>query len=179
MTEYSHHKRKSTRLKDYDYAQEGAYFVTLCTYLNQNIFGDINNDGEMLLNTVGCIAFEEWEHTETVRENVILDEFVIMPNHIHGIIIITTESARVCQRQTPTKSQFRKPIPNALGTIMGQFKGIVTKRISKLYGTSSPVVWHKNYYDHIIRNEKSLNNIRGYIQNNPMRWSIDRYNKPT
>lgn len=172
----SSHYRNSTRLKGYDYAQEGAYFVTLCTYHNQSIFGDINADGEMLLNTIGCIVLEEWERTETIRENVILDEFVIMPNHIHGIVIITTE---VCQRQTPTQAQFGKPVPNALGTIIGQFKSIVTKRIGKLYGTTSDTVWQKNYHDHIVRNEKALNNIRRYIQNNPLRWSIDRYNKPT
>ncbi len=176
MTDYSYHKRKSTRLQGYDYAQEGAYFVTICTYRNQSLFGDISNDGEMLLNTVGCIAFEEWEHTEAVRENVILDEFMIMPNHIHGIVIITSESARVCQRQTPTKSKFGQPVPNALGTIMGQFKAIVTKRINKLYETSNTPVWQKNYHDHIIRNELSLNRIRGYIENNPLRWAADRYN---
>jgi putative transposase len=168
--------RNSTRLKGYDYAQASAYFVTICTYRNQSLFGDISSDGEMLLNTVGCIAFEEWEHTEEIRENVVLDEFVIMPNHTHGIIILTGESARVCQRQTPTKAEYGKPVPDALGTIMGQFKSIVTKRVNKLYTTSNASVWQKNYYDHIICNERSLNSIRRYIQNNPMRWSIDRYN---
>ncbi len=117
------HHRHSTRLKDYDYAQEGAYFVTLCSYRNQCLFGNISDDGEMLLNTVGCVAFEEWEHTEAVRENVVLDEFVIMPNHIHGIVIITGDSARGLPAANPYKITIRETYSQRIGNDYGPIQG--------------------------------------------------------
>ena len=169
------HKRRSTRLQDYDYTQAGAYFVTICTLQRQPIFGDIDEDGEMLLNTVGCIAQEEWERTAQVRANVLLDEFVVMPNHIHGIIILNGDSVGVCRRQTPTHAHFAQPISGALGTIIGQFKSLVTKRSNRLRLANGGSVWQTNFHDHIIRNDAELNRIRGYILNNPLRWADDRY----
>lgn len=171
-----HHRRQSARLKRHDYTGSSAYLVTICTYQRQLLFGDIDDNGEMVLNTVGCVVQAEWERTPMIRPDVILDEFVVMPNHIHGIIILNGASEGVCRRQTPTP-QFGRPISGSLGSILGQFKSIVTKRCRKLLMTDESPIWQKNYHDQIIYHEKALNNIRKYVVNNPLRWAIDRYNK--
>ena len=163
--------RRSNRLTDYDYAKEGAYFVTLCTYENRELFGGITDD-EMHLNPAGRIAEEEWLKTATVRHNVQLDEWVLMPNHLHGIIVITEMWAT--HRVAPTVKGFGQgPGRSSLGAIIGQYKSCVTRRLRKeLHWTSRPV-WQRNYYDRIVRNDDELNAVRQYIENNPKAWELD------
>jgi putative transposase len=179
------HHRHSIRLKGYDYTQSGAYFVTLCTYQREEIFGEVA-EGEMRLNPLGEIVREEWLKTTGIRSNVELheDEFVIMPNHIHGIIWIvetvgvtrtSVESTSVgaTRRVAPTKEPHTL-VSGSLGAILGQFKSITAKRINALRGTSGVSVWQRNFYEHIIRDENELKIIWDYIYTNPLRWQEDQ-----
>ncbi len=178
MTPYSrrpHHRRRSIRLKGYDYAQPGAYFVTICTHGRAMLFGRVV-DGEMALNAYGEIVREEWFRTAQVRPYMELfpDEFVIMPNHIHGIVWIVDVGAR--RRRSPPPEKLCRPVPGSLPTIVRAFKSAVTRRINALRGTPGAPVWQRNYYEHIIRTEPALDAIRRYIAANPLRWHLDRYN---
>ena len=169
------HRRRSIRLKGYDYTQPGAYFVTICTHGRAMLFGRVV-DGEMALNAYGEIVREEWFRTVQVRPYMELfpDEFVVMPNHIHGIVWIVDVGAR--RRHAPTREQFGRPVPGSLPTIVRAFKSAVTRRINALRGTPGAPVWQRNYYEHIIRTERALDAIRRYIAANPLRWHLDRYN---
>ena len=177
------HYRRSIRLKGYDYTQPGAYFVTICTHQRTPLFGQVV-DGEMILNAFGEIVREEWFKTAQIRPYVELydDEFIVMPNHIHGIIRIVADPTAVVgarRRRAPTVEQFGKPVPGSIPTIVRAFKSAVTKRINQLRGTPGAPVWQRNYYEHIIRTERTLIAIRRYIIENPARWSLDRYNPHT
>jgi putative transposase len=165
------HHRRSIRLKDYDYSQAGAYFVTICTN-KESLFGEIE-DGEMRLNQYGSIVHEEWLRTAELRNNIQMDAFVVMPNHMHGIIMITDDGRGVLQ-YAPTKS-FRSP-SQTIGAIVRGFKSTTTKRINELRGSFGTSVWQRNYYEHVIRDEDDLNRIREYIQNNPLNWDQDENN---
>jgi len=168
------HHRRSIRLKGYDYSQPGLYFVTICTQNREHLFGEIA-DGEMVLNEFGKIARNEWMKTAEIRDNVELLEYVIMPNHIHGIILLNDmDDRRGTARRAPTM-QFGKPIPRSLPTIIRSFKSAVTKKINILRNMPGVPVWQRNYYEHIIRNEKSYYQIAEYIRNNPLKWQDDRY----
>lgn len=174
------HHRRSIRLRGYDYTQPGAYYVTLCVQDHQCIFGDVVN-GEMQLNEFGHIVHEEWHHTAIVRHEITLDEFVIMPNHIHGIIIINDTidvPLGATRRVAPTTNATitNGPVPRSIGAIVGQFKSIATKRINKLRGTNGVSLWQRDYYEHISRHSGDLNRIRQYIRNNPRKWQWDREN---
>ena len=170
------HHRRSIRLKGYDYSQAGAYFITICTQDRACLFGDVV-DGEMRLNDVGGMVHDEWLRTADMRPNVELDAFVVMPNHFHGIIILHPDGRGTLQRTpTTTVEQFGKPTSNTVPTIVRLFKSASTKRINEHRGTPGVSVWQRNYYEHIIRNEESLNRIRQYIYENPARWDMDRNN---
>jgi len=211
------HHRRSIRLKGYDYSQSGMYFITICCQNHICRFGKIEN-GKMILNDAGQIAFNEWMKTPDVRPNVQLDAFVVMPNHIHGIIVITdigrdvshtssneippTETNVICmgvshtsRNETHTLSNgvisatgicdgnwgvdgnqgvcdtpLRSP-SNTIGAIVRGYKSAVTKQI----GYS---VWQRNYWEHIIRDEKSYQYIANYIVNNPINWGKDKFHTP-
>jgi REP element-mobilizing transposase RayT len=164
--------RRSLRLQGHDYSQTGAYFITLCTRNRESLFGDIV-DGSMRLNATGLIVAESWKWLATQYNHVELDEWVIMPNHLHGVIVITDDrrggsrTARAT-RTTAPESQ-RKPI----GGLIGAFKTISTKRINEYRSNMGSGIWQRNYYEHIIRNEPELSSIREYMQNNPMQWEMD------
>ena len=165
------HHRRSIRMKDYDYAQSGMYFVTICCQHWICRFGKIEN-GEMILNEWGQIAYNEWMKTPDIRSNIQLDAFAVMPNHIHGIIIITDVGGCRGVSHTPhdemrqynnlgvCDTPLRSP-SNTVGASVRGYKSAVTKQI----GYS---VWQRNYYEHIIRNEKSHQHIANYIINNPI-----------
>ena len=159
----------SNRLECWDYTAPGYYFITICIKKMQCLFGCITN-GKMQLSFLGQIIANEWQKTETIRSNVILDQWIIMPNHIHGIIIIT-ERKNV---QTPRRGVSTCLLPNSLGSIIGQFKSVCTKRIWT--AGYHDFRWHRNYHDHIIRNGQDLHRTQKYIQYNPSKWDIDEYN---
>ncbi|MEB3359488.1 MAG: transposase [Synechococcales bacterium] len=167
------HRRRSIRLKHHDYTAPGAYFITICTHQRQCLFGDIIN-GEMRLNEFGQIAADCWQEIPHHFHPVRLDNFVIMPNHVHGILVITDTPRRGMALPCPYPRQFGKPIAQSISTIVGSFKSAVTKRINMLRDTPGTPVWQRNYYDRIIRDDLSMQHIRRYIQNNPHAWRIDQ-----
>lgn len=165
-------KRRSNRLKHYDYAANGAYFVTICTHNRECLFGEIV-DGEMVLHRSGKIVVDEWLRTAEIRNEIELDEWVVMPNHFHAIVFIVNP----CRGDRPVAPTMPcGPKPKFIGSLMAGFKSSVTKRINALRNTSGQPVWQRNYHDHIIRNETDLDRVCEYIQNNPLEWELDENN---
>jgi len=170
--------RCSIRLKDYDYAQAGAYFITICTYNKESIFGNVIN-GEMMSNEYGQVVEREWLKTTQIRTDMELDEFIVMPNHIHGIFVII-ESPVGAHSRAPSHTQHgcvptqRKP--RSLSSFLAGFKSAVTRQINELRGMPYVPLWQRNYYEHVIRNENDLAEIREYIVNNPLKWDLDSEN---
>ena len=161
------HTRHSIRLRGYDYSQPGAYFVTVCSYGRERLFGNIM-DGEMILNEFGHVLMESWQWLADQYPFVLLDQSVVMPNHVHGIVILTSfkDIRRGGSRTAPTKP---------LGRLVGAFKTITAKKINRMRHTPGAHVWQRNYYEHVIRNEGELNSFRQYIFDNPGRWETDEY----
>ena len=170
-------RRRSIRLRGYDYTQPGAYFVTICAHGHDWLFGKISQT-EMILNKFGEIVQEEWFKSSQIRHEIEMDQFVVMPNHIHGIVVITEMDRDVTGRGArpcaPTGVAVRKP--KSLGAFIAGFKSAATKRINEWRNTPDQPVWQRNYYEHIIRNDGSLKRIQEYIITNPMRWQFDRDN---
>lgn len=152
-------RKNSLRLAGYDYSQSGMYFVTVLSYQRLQLFGHIKNS-EMTLSKLGNIIVSCWQQIPKHFQSVELDAFVMMPNHIHGIIVLQDDSEKV-----------------TLGHVMNTFKGAVTRqaRKSNLDIDLEHPVWHRNFHDHIIRNEADLNRIRQYVQTNPARWEADTF----
>ena len=163
-------QRRSIRLKEYDYASTGAYFVTLCVREWANVLASIE-DEKVILSDFGRIARNCWLNIEERGTSVSLDEFVIMPNHMHGIILIDNDDlGRGGSRTAPTE------IPKPLGRLIGAFKTTSTKQINITRGAAGVPIWQRNYYEKIIRNDKMLSAIRAYIRANPSNWDQDPEN---
>ncbi|PIR93481.1 transposase [Candidatus Falkowbacteria bacterium CG10_big_fil_rev_8_21_14_0_10_43_10] len=211
MTLYKEcYRVETTRHPGWNYADDGMYFITICTNKRREYFGQVVSE-KMYLNNIGQIVVNEWLKTPKIRKNVMLDEWIIMPNHFHGILFICNDNvetprwgvsikcdvvdtvktprcgvsgrygithnytAETPHRGVSTKRGGYNPKwqANSLGSIINQFKSVCTKRIRKI---SPNFTWQPRFYDHIIRNEYSLQNIRNYIYNNPLKWEIDRNN---
>jgi putative transposase len=147
-------------LNGYDYSRSGAYFITICTHEREHLFGDIVNE-TIELNTVGDIARSHWQQLSQHHSNLIMDESIVMPNHLHGIIILESSTDGI------------KSIPE----IIRGFKTFSAKAINKERGLRGVPVWQRNYYDRIIRNELELDRVRQYIINNPHNWGADKNNQ--
>ena len=170
------HRRRSIRLKKWDYSSDGWYFVTICTKNMECVFGEIKN-GIMGLSDIGCITNEQWVKTAKLRQNVRLDEFVVIPNHVHGIIIINkppVETRHGASLHGWNENKFGPLPPNSLQSIINHYKGAVKRWCNK--NGYKNFQWQSRFYDHIIRNEKSLKYIREYIYYNPHKWESDRNN---
>ncbi|MBD2577883.1 transposase [Oscillatoria sp. FACHB-1406] len=154
------HHRRSIRLPGYDYASPGAYFLTLCLHNREPLFGEIVN-GEMHLNLYGKTVKTFWENLERHHERVKLDVFTIMPNHLHGIIELTDVIT---------------PKAKSLSEIVRGFKTFSARRINQMRKMRNVPVWQRNYYEHIIRDERALEQIRQYVLENPQRWKEDTEN---
>lgn len=176
-------RRRSVRLQSYDYRQQGVYFITVCSHDRQPLFGSIV-DGKMVSSAFGMTVSDCWTSIPAHFQGTILDEFVVMPNHVHGLIAIADLGAgEACLAPTVTPSgsghtKLRQKRPT-LGTIVGSFKAATTKRINDLRGTPGVAVWQRNYYEHIVRNDGDLEAIREYIIANPRNWSKDELNPAT
>jgi len=159
------------RLKEYDYSQSGTYFLTICVEGRECLFGEIA-DGEVKLNEYGVIARQCWEAIPIHFSTVELDEYITMPNHIHGIInIVGARHAVPLQIE-----RFGKPIPGSLSTVVRSYKSAVTKRINGLRNKLGTVIRQRNYYEHVIRSDVELGRSRQYIVENPLKWDIDSEN---
>lgn len=171
------HYRKSVRLKEYDYSKGGYYFVTICTFNRMNLFGKVNNQ-KIELNQFGKIIEEELIKSPIVRKEIKIDYYSIMPNHLHCIVIIEEEYRKGERPFAPTlNASLFKLKPRTLASFISGFKSVSTKKVNEIRKTPGEKVWHRNYYEHVIRNEKDLYEIRKYIQNNPLEWEEDEYYK--
>jgi len=178
------HHRRSIRLAGYDYSQPGAYFVTLVTKNRDNLFGEIVG-GKVQISKTGIIIRNEWLRLEKRFFHIRLDKFIVMPNHVHGIIVFRgrgmAESIenidKSVERHAPTKGIFGKPIRGDLATIIRSYKSSTTLRINLMNNIPGAQVWQRNYYEHIIRDEEDWQAIADYIDNNPIQWAEDRENR--
>jgi putative transposase len=176
--------RRSLRLKGYDYTANGAYFITLCTDHRRHLFGSVEH-ASLVPTPSGNIAAERWFALPEHHPGVSLDEFVVMPDHIHGIIIIDRpapppsadalevdlEQAIMAHEDDSTANSRPKGAPTgSLGAIVGSYKSSVSRHINKLNGTPGAPIWQRDYWEHIIRHDRALFFIRRYIRNNPANW---------
>ncbi len=182
--------RRSIRLKDYDYTSDGAYFVTLCAAGQANRFGEVIQGTEqdiVRLNPIGEIVRSGWLWLEDRYPYVFLDAFVVMPNHCHGILFLSetwVETASI-EPHTPVRAAREPPVQSPpsprigkrkpLGQLIGAFKTVTTRAVNARCHTPGMALWHRNYYERVIRSEHELAAIRQYIQFNPARWLYDRY----
>ena len=196
------HHRRSIRLPGYDYTQAGAYFITICAHDRARLFGEVV-DGEICLNGYGQILQAVWGDLPNHYPGVGLDAFVVMPNHVHGIVVLIDDVTAVGAglKPAPTKkpaptgnptptnptptgksAPTGKPAPTirryGLSEIIRGFKTFSARRINEGRGTLGTAVWQRNYYEHIIRNESELGRIREYILSNPQQWEADREYRP-
>jgi len=162
------HDRRSLRLDGYDYAQAGAYFVTICTHQREFLFGDII-EGEMQLNGNGREVQALWNELPNRFAHLELDAFVVMPNHVHGIATFVGAGLAL-----PEENGAASSAPT-LGDVVRAFKSLSAIHVNRLFMRSGSL-WQRNYYDHVIRNERELDKIRDYIATNPLRWDLDREN---
>jgi putative transposase len=174
------HHRRSIRLKGYDYAQPGAYFVTICVRERECALGHVEG-GETILSDFGQAAHDFWAQVPIHFPNTSTDTFVVMPNHVHAIIVINdpngtgaaTTSTCTGAATTPLQAGIGQP---TLGQIVAYYKYQTTKHINRIRGNAGAPFWQRGFYEHIIRNNRELDAIRRYITNNPLKWQLDRDN---
>ncbi|MBL7994462.1 transposase [bacterium] len=174
------HHRRSIRIKGYDYSRPGAYFITICTQHRNRVFGQIM-DGNMVLNELGRIVEYTWNDLVNHIDHIKLDSFVVMPNHVHGIIVIINDIVgAVPVVGAGSESAPTKPAPTrkryGLTEIVRQFKTFSSRRINQIRKIPGIPVWQRNYYEHIIRNDNAIHRIREYIAHNPRNWENDKQN---
>ncbi|MHC1784203.1 MAG: transposase [Anaerolineaceae bacterium] len=173
-------QRRSIRLPGFDYSQSGIYFITIRTHNRRRLFGTIRG-GKMRLSKFGEIILEEIERTPSIRQEIIVDVFQILPDHIHIVIIISPVGAHGCApedgcapaggRPSAPTMPIRKPKSD--GSFIAGFKSITTSRINKNRANLGVPVWQRNYYEHIIRDDEDWERIREYILSNPSNWGKD------
>jgi putative transposase len=175
------HKRSSARLKTFDYTSNAAYFITVCTFQREHLLGQIV-DGEMQLNDVGQIVAECWDLIPEHFPHVELDTFIAMPDHVHGIVLISQPSDENERSTVVVGATHASPLhpdttpenPNgpkkrSLGSIIGSFKSAATKRINESRGLPGTPVWQRSFWDRVIRDDRELEETRSYILENPVR----------
>ena len=169
------YRTASARLQTWDYAWDAAYFVTICTKNREHYFGEIENE-VMNLSGIGIIADVLWHEIKNHAKNIQLGEFTVMPNHIHGIVILdgndNPPNPNPPTPQSPGQQRFQNPGKNSLSSIIGSYKSAVTNHAHRL---NFKFEWQTRFHDHIIRDNKSFNNISAYIKNNVQNWSDDRF----
>ena len=175
MARHRAKQRRSIRLPQFDYTQPGAYSVTICTHPHAPLFGQIV-DAKVRLNSYGKVVHEYWRQIPNHNPLVQLDAFVVMPNHLHGIVVLAHDPrGRGTACRTPTE-RFGQPVPGSLPTLIRSFKSAATRGINRLRGTPGGRVWQRGYYERAIRNERELSAVRRYIAYNPLKWELDPEN---
>lgn len=165
-------------MSDYDYSQPGMYFVTLLTYQRQKMFCEIH-DGKVSWSRFGSVAKDAWLDLSVYYSNLVLDEFCIMPDHLHAIIRLmevckggSTDNSQRVMRTAETRPDDLK----SLTEIIREYKSFTARKINAMRGTTGTPIWHRSYHDHIIRDEVELNQIRQYIIENPLKWELEKEN---
>jgi len=175
------HHRRSIRLPQYDYAQAGVYFVTICTHEHECVLGEVV-DGVMILNDWGMVADRFWDEVSTHFHGVAIDAHVIMPNHMQANIAIVRDPIRRGEVSSPAMATtgaaepdgVSPPLQPTLGQVVAYYKYQTTKAINLMRGMPGAKFWQRNYWEHVIRNEEEMDRIREYIDTNPARWSDDQ-----
>ncbi|ELS01947.1 transposase [Xenococcus sp. PCC 7305] len=196
-----HHHRRSIRLPKYDYSRSGLYFVTICTYQKLNWFGEVCDD-KICLNQIGKIVAREWLRSSEIRQEIELDEWVVMPNHFHGIVVINQnhDDGNIRKLTDPKTNNsgahsgahsgtyldthlgaslapLRMRKPRSLSSFVAGFKSAVTKQVRQICQEPNLRLWQRNYYESVIRDRQQLDNVRRYIINNPLCWHEDPENQ--
>lgn len=166
--------RKANRLRHYDYSQSGAYFITVCTKDQKCLFGPVS-DSKMQLNVLGQIVINTWLEVIESNSNVTSDYSVVMPNHFHAILNIENDELEKKLLISDKESEQRRKTM-LLSKIVGRFKMRSAKRINQARNIPGEALWMRSYWDRVIRNEEELMKIREYIQNNPLKWELDKLN---
>jgi putative transposase len=172
------HHRRSIRLKGYDYARPGWYFVTVCVHEKRHLFGDVA-EGEMVLNEAGQVVRRAWRNLPSRFPRMILDEHVVMPNHFHGIIHIVGAGLAPPQKGDASITATSKGTASRGPTFADAvrvFKSTAARAVNVLLSLQGNRLWQRDYYEHIIRNEREVEIIREYIRTNPQRWATDPEN---
>ncbi len=164
------HHRRSIRLLRWDYAQPGAYFITLCTFNRALLFGTVEA-GQMRLATAGETVAREWRRSREIRAEVELDEFIVMPNHFHAIVFLRRGAGVAGEPQTVRG--FKGSPRRSLSALVQGFKASTTRRINLTEGAACSPVWQRNYYERVLRDDGELHRAREYIIDNPRKWSED------
>jgi REP element-mobilizing transposase RayT len=183
MVMVTNERRRSIRLKDYDYAQVGAYFVTIVVQDRKCLFGEIIG-GVLQLNAAGLMVQAVWEDLSNHYAGIDPDAFVVMPNHIHGIVVLVGTEAHAIptsEGQPQGVAPTRTGAKMSLSDVVHRFKTLTTKRYIEgvkrfSWASFATRLWQRNYFEHVIRNDESLQRIRQYIHENPARWEFDREN---
>lgn len=171
--------KSSLRLPNYDYTTPGAYFVTMTASPRRQVFGTIEN-GQTVLSPFGQIAVACIRALPDHFGHAAVDESVVMPDHVHVIILILTEpengvrARHALHEQGARHGRFGRPLPGSLPTIVGSLKSAITRRVNRARGTPGAQLWKRNYNEHVIRDDASLDSIRQYIRNNPLLWSLEQ-----
>ena len=167
-------QRKANRLRDYNYSQPGSYFVTICTKEQKCLFGRVSGS-EMQLNALGQIVINTWLEVIESSSNATSDYSIVMPNHFHAILNIENNELEKNLLMSDKESEQRRKTM-LLSKVIGRFKMQSAKRINHARNLSGEALWMRSYWDRVIRNEEELMKIREYIQNNPLKWELDKLN---
>ena len=190
------HHRRSVRLREHDYAAGGTYFVTICTAGRVCLFGEVRDRG-MRVNRIGLLVEREWVRTGEIRPEVAIDVFGMMPNHLHGLITITpvddggnVGGTGVLERRVAVGGRAHSGVPvqresgggppvrraRSLSSIVGQFKASSTRVVNDALGIPGVRLWHRGFYEHVVRDDDDFARIAKYIVTNPERWETDEEN---
>ena len=167
-------RKRSARLSTWDYSWNAAYFITICTKNREHFFGEIINK-EIILSGMGELALKFWEEISEHFSFVYLDEFTVMPNHMHGIIVIDKPLNDAPFTELPkviAQERFQHPGENSISSIIGSYKSVVSKNAHLI---NPDFAWQSRFHDHIIRDEDSFKRIKNYISNNPENWKEDKF----
>lgn len=174
MNRHQFPDRRTIRLQEFDYSKDGIYFVTIDTYEKRLLFGNVHNC-EMMLNDLGRIAQDCWRSIPDHFRNAGLNEYIVMSNHLHGLVVLLGKEEADTACRVPTtdnlkQEAFSKPTTGSIPTIIRSFKSAVTKLIHERYPSQMDTIWQSRYYERVIRNEKELIAAINYLRDNPIKW---------
>jgi REP element-mobilizing transposase RayT len=165
-------------MQHFDYSEANGFFITINTFQKELVLATIR-DSELHLNKAGLFVEETWESLGERFPTILLDSFLVMPNHVHGVLFLGASGAdgkRAANEEGRASPARTKDAPPGLGTVVGAFKSISAIGCNRILGTSGRPFWHRNYCEHVVRSQADLDRIRQYIANNPANWAEDEEN---